>query len=118
MAGPVPREQRSADLPILGPADIPCPQCRSESRGIQRLGNRRRACATCNWFYQQVQRRIARKLKDKYADEVRKLRVTVERDVFALAIERYNEQNPGNTGFFVEVDERGVVVNDDERGRR
>ena len=114
MATPAPR---SEDLPVLGPDDLPCPECKLNGRGHQRLGNRRSKCDTCNWFYQQVQRKISRALKDKYSDEVRSsLRPKAEKDVFPLALERYDQQHPeakagkGGSGFMVEIDDDGLPL--------
>lgn len=77
---------------------FPCPECRErlvrngkEIKGFNRIGNRRRLCDTCNNFAAAVRRGIAKRLLEQATEEeLAKLRLQVERDLYPGVIERWN----------------------------
>ncbi|QNJ56036.1 hypothetical protein SEA_RASPUTIA_149 [Microbacterium phage Rasputia] len=81
-------------LPTPG---LPCPECRerllkngNDIEGMNRIGNRRGTCTTCNNFTQAVARNVAKRLKALHAEEAEKLRLRVEMDLYPGVIERWN----------------------------
>lgn len=75
---------------------LPCPECRKrlmlkkqDITGYNRIGNRRGQCNTCNRFNQAVKRQVAARLADLHPDEVEKLRLQVEQDLYPGVIERW-----------------------------
>lgn len=61
-----------------------------EIEGMNRIGNRRGTCDTCNNFSQAVRRGIAKRLHALHAEEAERLRLQVELDLYPAVIEKYN----------------------------
>lgn len=83
-----------APLPTPG---LPCPECRErllkdgrEIEGMNRIGNRRGTCDTCNNFNQAVMRLTRARLKAQHEDEYERLRLRVEMDLYPGVIEKWN----------------------------
>jgi len=81
-------------LPTPG---LPCPECRErliskglEPEGMNRIGNKRGTCDTCNAFAQAVKRLTANRLKDLHPDEYERLRLQVELDLYPGVIEKWS----------------------------
>lgn len=79
--------------PLLPP--LPCPECLASGvGGGARIGNRRHDCATCNRWAQNVMRRTRARLKELHADEYERLRLEVERDLYAQIVDDYRAEHP------------------------
>lgn len=81
-------------LPTPG---LPCPECRErllatghDVEGMNRIGNRRGRCDTCNNFAQAVMRLTRARLKAQHEDEYEQLRLRVELDLYPGVIEKWN----------------------------
>jgi hypothetical protein len=57
---------------------------------MNRIGNRRGRCDTCNNFNQAVMRLTRARLKELHADEYERLRLQVEMDLYPGVIEKWN----------------------------
>lgn len=78
---------------------LPCPECLERYRkshdgqppeGLNRIGNRRGRCDTCNNFAAAVRRNVAKRLAERHAAELDQLRLDVERDLYPGVIEKWN----------------------------
>jgi len=57
---------------------------------MNRIGNRRNRCDTCNNFAQAVMRLTRKRLKEMHEDEYELLRLQVENDLYPGVIEKWN----------------------------
>ncbi|QGZ16796.1 hypothetical protein PBI_DEWDROP_152 [Microbacterium phage Dewdrop] len=57
---------------------------------MNRIGNRRGTCDTCNNFSQAVRRNVAKRLHAIHAEEAERLRLQVELDLYPGVIEKWN----------------------------
>lgn len=79
---------------IPGPA-LPCPECRRAGRGgLTRIGNRRRECATCNRWAQNVMRHTRSRLKAKHETEYEMIRLEVESELYPSVIAEFKAEHP------------------------
>ncbi len=60
--------------------------------GKVRIGNRRRACATCNNWAANVSRLTAKQLRERHSREWELLRLKVEMDLYPQVIADYAAQ--------------------------
>jgi hypothetical protein len=57
---------------------------------MNRIGNRRGICMTCNAFVQAVKRHAASRLKELHAEDYERMRLAVEMDLYPGVIEKWN----------------------------
>lgn len=73
---------------------LPCPECSLKGRtrgGSKVIGTSAYECKTCSSFYQRVRISVCRKLRERYPDETRALRVEAMRDAYKVVLKQYSE---------------------------